>query len=336
MHAPTLPRFRRLRPNPRPQPAIVIGLFITLSPIAAGAAVEAATEAERRSAQRSISATQTVAALAAATRGHATRGDEGSARQATKTKKSRKAESDTQDTQGEGETEKAETRQKSSRKPAKAKGRLTAALNRGDRSMHRRLGFGAQRTLSANNAAFFNYFVRPKLSLGWSLGVATFSHMEPNDEGEFRRVKTVGMLSTGPEVFAWPLLGPRDRLIHADVGIGVRALLFLAFTGADGDDDPSLNIPLEVVIETPVALRVFIGHQVAITPEFGLAIRWTPGSRAPDANGDRDQNPGSGQGERLGTSNGPGLGFELGNHTGMFIGLSVTYYLAAKMKPKSK
>ena len=39
-----------------------------------------------------------------------------------------------------------------------------------------------------------------------------------------------------------------------------------------------------------------------------------------------DANPGTGVGERLGTTNGPGLGFELGNHAGLFMGIGVGYY----------
>jgi len=65
---------------------------------------------------------------------------------------------------------------------------------------------------------------------------------------------------------------------------------------------------------------------VSVNPEFGIALRIVPGNREPDGNGDADQNPGTGVGARLGTTNGPGLGFEFGNHAGFFMGIGVGYY----------
>ena len=84
---------------------------------------------------------------------------------------------------------------------------------------------------------------------------------------------------------------------------------------------------------------MFIGDSVAITPEFGFVARIVPGHREPDEQDNADTNPGSGAGERLGTTNGPGLGFEIGEHGGVFFGLSITYFFGgdkAKSKAKSK
>lgn len=83
---------------------------------------------------------------------------------------------------------------------------------------------------------------------------------------------------------------------------------------------------MEVDLEIPAKIQLFIGKRVSINPEFGVAIRFIPGSREADQNGDSDQNPGTGIGGRLGTENGPGLGFEVGNHAGFFMGIGVGYY----------
>jgi hypothetical protein len=65
---------------------------------------------------------------------------------------------------------------------------------------------------------------------------------------------------------------------------------------------------------------------VAILPEFGVAFRIIPGNREPDQNGDFDSNPGRGIGSRRGTTDGPGLGFELGDHAGLFMGIGFAYF----------
>jgi hypothetical protein len=208
-----------------------------------------------------------------------------------------------------------------------ASGRSSSAMTSSG-TMHKRKGFGAIRTLSAANGLWGEYFVSPTLSLGLIAGVATFAHRETDENGEFKKKKIVGMLSAGPSVMVWParLQADRAQSVYADVGVGGRALVYWGFRGDDGDDSNTLDTPLELDLEVPIALRIWFGANACITPEFGLVARWVPGSREPDQNGDFDKNPGSGVGERLGTSNGPGLGLELGNHTGLFFGLSLGYF----------
>lgn len=131
----------------------------------------------------------------------------------------------------------------------------------------------------------------------------------------------------GAEAMYWPLKlqDPKEQRLRADLGFGTRFAFYWGFTGDDGDDDKTLDTPLELGLEFPIAVRLFVGSRIHVTPEFGLLLRYVPGSRKPDQNNDTDKNPGSGVGERLGTTNGPGFGVEFGDHAGMFVGLSIGY-----------
>jgi hypothetical protein len=197
--------------------------------------------------------------------------------------------------------------------------------------MKGRLGLMGTRTISGLNGISARYYVIDKLSLGLTAGFATFHHKEPDENGDFEDLNTVGLVGVGPQFFFWPYQGDRNQVVSADFGVGVRTLVYMGFTGANEDDAAdTLNDPIEIDIEIPLTTQLFIGKRVAIAPEFGLAIRIIPGSREPDENGDFDTNPGTGVGSRLGTENGPGLGFELGSTSGMFLGLNVGYYFGAK------
>ncbi|MCA9653704.1 MAG: hypothetical protein KC501_27545 [Myxococcales bacterium] len=193
--------------------------------------------------------------------------------------------------------------------------------------MKGRFGIGAMRSLSGLNGLWARYYLANRVTLGLTAGVATFSHRDTDDTGEFNRVRTVGAFAVGPELFFWPVQGPRDQQVHADFGAGLRLLTYVGFLGLSEEErSNTLDTPVEIDVEIPAKIQLFIGQRVSINPEFGVAFRIIPGSREPDGNGDFDQNPGTGAGERLGTSNGPGLGFELGNHAGLFMGIGVGFY----------
>jgi hypothetical protein len=193
--------------------------------------------------------------------------------------------------------------------------------------MKGRFGFGAMRTVSGLNGLYGRYYLSNRLTLGLTAGVATFSHRDTDDNGEFSRTRTVGAFAVGPEVFFWPVQGPRDQQVHADFGVGARVLTYVGFLGlSEEEQSNTLDTPVEIDIEIPAAIQVFIGPRVSINPEFGFVVRIIPGSREPDENGDFDMNPGTGIGQRLGTTSGPGLGFELGSHAGLFMGIGVGYY----------
>lgn len=210
---------------------------------------------------------------------------------------------------------------------AKASGGGEAAGGGKGAAMKGRFGFGAMRTVSGLNGLFGRYYLGNRITLGLTAGFATFSHRETDDNGEFGRTRTVGAFAVGPEVIFWPVQGDRSQQVHADFGVGARALTYVGFLGLPEEEQSNtLDTPVEIDVEIPVALQVFIGRRVSINPEFGFAVRIIPGSREPDQNGDFDQNPGTGIGQRLGTTNGPGLGFELGNHAGFFMGIGVGYY----------
>jgi hypothetical protein len=194
-------------------------------------------------------------------------------------------------------------------------------------AMKGRVGFGAMRTLAGLNAVLVRGYLTNRLTLGGVVGAATFSHRDVDEDGEFGRVRTVGAVGFGPELFFWPYQGDRKHQVHADFGIGARATAYLGFFGRLPDErGDTIDFPVEIGIEIPAALQLFIGRRVAILPEFGVAFRIIPGSREPDQNGAFDSNPGRGAGSRRGTSDGPGFGFELGDHTGLFMGIGFAYY----------
>jgi len=194
-------------------------------------------------------------------------------------------------------------------------------------SMRGRVGFGAMRTVAGLNGLFVRGFVANRFTLGVHAGVATFSHRDTDEDGEFGRMRTVGRVGVGPEFFAWPVQGDRNQSIHADVGIGLRLTAYVGFLGRlEEERGETLDTPLEIDVEVPVAMQLFVGRRVALLPEFGIVFRIIPGRREPDQNGEFDMNPGTGAGSRLGTTDGPGFGFELGDHAGLFMGIGVAYF----------
>jgi hypothetical protein len=200
-------------------------------------------------------------------------------------------------------------------------------------AMKGRVGFGATRTLAGLNAILVRGYVTNRITLGGVVGAATFSHRDVDENGEFGRVRTVGAVGFGPELFFWAYQGDRAQQVHADFGLGARVTAYMGFFGRLPDErGDTLDFPVEIDVEIPVALQLFIGRRVAILPEFGVAVRIVPGSREPDQNGASDSNPGRGIGSRRGTTDGPGLGFELGDHTGLFMGIGFAYFFG-KLSP---
>lgn len=223
------------------------------------------------------------------------------------------------------------------KRPAQAKAKVKAKAKAKAKPAPRaksykgRFELGALRSLSGARSIRVSHYAAPEWSVGAAFGLATFSHREPNDQGEFKRIRNVGRFMFSLEAFHWPLKlqGPKSRALRADLGLGGRLSFYWGFTGDDGDDDKTLDTPIELGLEIPLAVRLFVGSRVHLTPQFGLAMRYIPGSRKPDQNNDTDANPGSGVGERLGTTNGPGFGVEIGDHAGMFVGLSLGYLFGA-------
>jgi hypothetical protein len=198
----------------------------------------------------------------------------------------------------------------------------------GGSGMKGRIGLGAMRTLSGLNAISTNFYVLDKLSLNVAVGFATFTHKDVDENGDFGITRTFGYVGAGAGVFYWPYQGDRSNQVFADVGIGGRGVFYKGFRGGlDPDnDDRKLDDPMEIDLEIPMQVQLWIGDQVSFTPELGVAVRFVPGSREPDENGDTDENPGTGAAGRLGTTNGPGIGVELGSHAGLFFGLGIHYY----------
>jgi len=194
-------------------------------------------------------------------------------------------------------------------------------------AMKKRIGFGAIRTLSSVNGLFVNGYITNRITLGGAFGVATFTHGETDDNGEFNDKRTVGRLGLGPEVFFFPVQGDRSSQLHADFGFGLRVMTYVGFLDRDEDEQGNtLDTPLEIDIEIPAKISLWVGPRVALMPEFGVVFRVVPGSREADMNGEQDNNPGQGVAGELGTENGPGFGFELGDHSGFFMGLGLGYY----------
>lgn len=210
---------------------------------------------------------------------------------------------------------------------ADASGDGDAAAGSNTAAMKKRVGFGAIRTLSSVNGLFVNGYLGNRIAIGMVAGVATFTHREVDDNGEFNRTRTVGRIGLGPEVFFFPVQGDRSSQVHADFGFGARFMTFVGFLDRDEDEEGNtLDTPLEFDIELPAKISLWVGRRVAIMPEFGVAFRIVPGSREADQNGEADTNPGQGVAGQLGTENGPGFGFELGDHAGLFMGLGLGYY----------
>jgi hypothetical protein len=196
--------------------------------------------------------------------------------------------------------------------------------------MKHRFGVGAMRTLAGLNGLFIRGYLADRITLGLNFGAGTFTHRDVDEDGEFGRQRTVGVLGGGPELFFWPAQGDRSQQVHADFGIGFRGTVYFGFLGRLEDErGETLDTPLEIDLEIPAGIQLFIGRRVAILPEFGVAFRIVPGSREPDQNGEVDSNPGRGIGAKRGTTNGPGLGFEIGDHAGLFMGIGFAYFFGA-------
>ncbi len=211
---------------------------------------------------------------------------------------------------------------------------VAAATTSAAPGMKGRIGLGGTRSLSGVNAISLRYYPIDKLDIGALIGFATFSHRDVGDDGEFSERRTVGLLGAGLHLFYWPVQGDRSKIVSADFGFGMRGVVYVGFDGDPEDNPEVLEGPLEIDIEIPMTTHLFIGDSVAITPEFGFVARIIPGNREPDDLGNADTNPGSGAGSRLGTTDGPGLGFEIGEHGGVFFGLSISYFFGGKKAEK--
>lgn len=193
--------------------------------------------------------------------------------------------------------------------------------------MKNRMGFGAMRTLAGLNGLFVRWYAVDRFTVGLNLGAATFSHGDTDDSGDFERTRTVGAVGVGPEFFYWPFQGDRSQQVYADFGVGARVSTYFGFLGQlEEEETDTLDAPLEIDVEIPASIQLFIGKRVAVIPEFGVAFRIIPGNREPDQNGEFDANPGRGIGAKRGTSNGPGFGFDLGDHGGLFMGIGFAYF----------
>ena len=196
--------------------------------------------------------------------------------------------------------------------------------------MKNRVGFGAMRTLAGLNGLWVRWYALNRFTVGFNLGAATFSHKDTDENGDFERTRTVGAVGAGPEFFFWPYQGDRSQQVHADFGVGTRVTTYFGFLGRlEEEQTDTLDTPLEIDVEIPASVQLFIGKRVAIIPEFGVAFRIIPGNREPDQNGEFDSNPGRGIGSKRGTTDGPGFGFELGDHGGLFMGIGFAYFFGS-------
>ncbi|MEM6289937.1 MAG: hypothetical protein AAGA54_01690 [Myxococcota bacterium] len=193
--------------------------------------------------------------------------------------------------------------------------------------MKNRVGFGAMRTLAGLNGLMLRWYAADRFTVGFNLGAATFSHGDTDENGDFERTRTVGAVGAGPEFFFWPYQGDRSQQVHADFGVGARVTTYFGFLGQlEEEQSDTLDTPLEIDVEVPASIQLFIGKRVAVIPEFGVAFRIIPGNREPDQNGEFDANPGRGIGSQRGTTDGPGFGFDLGDHGGLFMGIGFAYF----------
>ncbi len=218
-----------------------------------------------------------------------------------------------------------------SAKPKKKRNAKSKAKAKKERSpaaeMKNRVGFGAMRTLAGLNGLFVRWYAVDRFTVGLNLGAATFSHGDVDENGDFERTRTVGAMGLGPEFFYWPFQGDRTQQVYADFGVGTRVSAYFGFLGQlEEEETDTLDTPLEIDVEIPASVQLFIGKRVAIIPEFGVAFRIIPGNREPDQNGEFDANPGRGIGAKRGTTNGPGFGFDLGDHGGLFMGIGFAYF----------
>lgn len=204
-----------------------------------------------------------------------------------------------------------------------------------------RISLGAIRTLAGLNGITFRYHLNDNMHVGVNLGVATFSYRYPDPADAVdcvnqtasactKKTRTVAYIGSSVEFIYWVLGRQAAGIFQADFGVGGR----LGFQHVVNSTDipHSLDDPLQLTAEIPLMLQLNIGENFAIVPEFGAAFRWNPGTRL---SGDPaamppeppDTNPGFEEDTRLpaGEASGPGFGFEINNHVGVYGGLSLVY-----------
>lgn len=224
-----------------------------------------------------------------------------------------------------------------------AAGEATVA---GDNRIRRggRLSLGAMRTIAGLNGITFRYHINDNFHVGVNLGVATFSFRyadligDPIDCGTntsaaacTKKMRTVAYIGSSVEFIYWVLGKPAGNFFQADFGVGGRVGFQHLVNSTDLPNN--LDDPLQVTAEIPLMLQLNIGENFAIVPEFGVAFRWNPGTRLegdpaamPPELG--DDNPGfNDPNGRLDPVDvrGPGFGFEISDHIGLFGGASLVY-----------
>jgi hypothetical protein len=245
-----------------------------------------------------------------------------------------------------GEGEQVEATEAATLENEVAAGEATIATSADGKIGHGgRLSLGAARTLAGLTGMTVRYYINNNFHIGLNLGVATFSYRYPDiandavdcatNEGAgacTKKVRTVAYIGSSLEFIYWVLGKPAGNLpFQADFGVGGR----LGFQHEVNSTDVGNNLddPLQLTAEIPLMLQLNIGENFAIVPEFGAVIRWNPGTRI---NGDpaaippdpADSNPGfNDPNGRLppGEMQGPGFGFEISDHIGLFGGASLLY-----------
>lgn len=208
-----------------------------------------------------------------------------------------------------------------------------------------RLSLGATRTLAGLNGVNIRYYLNDHFHIGLNLGVATFTYREPDLLGDpvdcgtnqqdgscTKNARTAAYIGSSFEGIYWILGKPAGNWpFQADFGIGGR-VGFQHYVNTT-DIANNLDDPLQLTVEIPLVLQLSLGENFSIAPEFGAALRWNPGSRLTGAATDMpfdpgDSNPGFGSPNgRIppGDATGPGFGFEITDHIGVFGGASLLY-----------
>ncbi|PRP98804.1 hypothetical protein ENSA5_29600 [Enhygromyxa salina] len=222
---------------------------------------------------------------------------------------------------------------------AAAPGETMARIGHGGR-----LSLGAARTLAGLTGINVRYYLTDHFHLGLNLGVATFSYREPdlindavdcgtNEQGNTctKTTRTVAYIGSSLEGVYWVLGKPAGNWpFQADFGIGGR-LGFQHYVN-NTDIGNNLDDPLTFTAEVPLILQLNLGENFSIAPEFGAAFRWNVGTRLTDVSATPpdpgDSNPGfSDPNGRIPAADmsGPGFGFEINDHIGVFGGASLNY-----------
>lgn len=207
-----------------------------------------------------------------------------------------------------------------------------------------KLAVGAARTMAGLTGIVVRYHINDHIHVGVNLGVATFSYRypdliddavdcstDPADGACTKKTRTVAYIGSSLEFIYWVLGKPvGNGLFQADFGVGGRLGFQHEVNSTDIPDD--LDDPLQLTAEIPLMLQLNIGENFAIVPEFGAVFRWNPGSRIGDPAATDpippDSNPGfqDPNGRLPATEvSGPGFGFEISDHVGLFGGASLVY-----------